>query len=168
MQQSEFTPTLCSSRRKPETFGDCTKLVDYAGPNGISDCHQLEHFSHVVERFRSEAGMQMIDSFEVHAPAAKGQVSRADQQVGVILREEHRELRMKHASRAGHRLEFIIAPCSASTLLAEPSSDAVRICQDQRVTRTSANQPIEDNRFKERKAKRIGGENCTMPRQGTD
>ncbi|WP_275230779.1 hypothetical protein [Novosphingobium album (ex Liu et al. 2023)] len=127
----------------------------------------LEEAGGVIEGVGREARMEMLDEFEIAAPSGKCQVSRADEQMGIVIGEQRADLRVEHAvAGAGDGLDLIIAPHPACPFLAEARANTFRIGKDQRIAATAPQQGIKQHRLEEGERQRIGCKGRALPRRG--
>src|SRR5688572_19121148 len=76
---------------------------------------------------------------------------------------------MKDAACDGDRFDLVILADAVRALLAEAFAHAMNVREDQRLCAASrAHEGVEDNRFKEGEAQRVGGENDALPRMRPD
>ena len=93
--------------------------------------------------------MQVFDHLKISSPAAKCQVSGADEEMALAVAGEDRNLGMKDARRSRDRLDIIVLADPARPLLAQSRPDALDIRKNESLTPATTYERIEDNSFKE-------------------
>ncbi len=76
---------------------------------------------------------------------------------------------MKDSAEDGDRLDFVVPPDKACTLLTQTTPDALHIRENHGLrSRTSAHQCIENYRLEKRETECVSGEGNSLPWMGRD
>jgi hypothetical protein len=106
-----------------------------AVPHALRDGKQLKELSRIRKSIGGEARMQVLQDFEVAAPAVEGQVPGTDKQMAFVLAGEDRYLRVKRALAGGDRdgLDFVILAHALRPLLAQARAQALHVGKNERL-----------------------------------
>lgn len=134
--------------------GGCQRraLGSGVGDDRIGQGHQIEEVRRIGDRIGREACMQVLDDFEVAAPAAERDIPGADKDVGVPIAEQHAHFGVEHAGRARDRLDLVVSPGAASALLTQTGADALGIGEDEGFAPATAEQPVKQDSLEEGEA----------------
>lgn len=108
------------SGRQAQLRRDSLKLVGNSRADCVRDGERVEQVGGIIKCFSGKARVEMIDRLEIHSPAAKGQIARADEHMGVTLAKEQGQLGVEYACGAGNRLKFIVDPCHVRLVRLRP------------------------------------------------
>src|SRR5687768_10716037 len=110
--------------------------------------------------------MEVLNAFQVAAPAAETEIARAHQQMSIFAEEEGADFWMETPRRASDRFKLIVATRTAGAMLAQGRPYSLRIGQNRRAFASAAHQRVEQYRLHEGKAERISSEQRSIPRGG--